>query len=97
MFLKNLPKEVNKICYLVELLLVATGNGKYIFNDELTDDDMQAILTNIKEQKSTTNNKVYQLIVNERNRRLEISTAAGDYDFCVAHGLTEALRAFDRT
>lgn len=38
--------------------------------------------------------KIYSEIVKKRDERLNKSKETGDYEFCVAHGLTEAIRCF---
>jgi hypothetical protein len=38
----------------------------------------------------------YWRIVKERDRRLKASRETGDYEFTVAHGLTDALRIIDK-
>lgn len=46
--------------------------------------------------KAREDNKFYERIAFERGKRLAKSKEAGDYEFCVAHGLTEALRIIDK-
>lgn len=38
----------------------------------------------------------YDLIIKERDRRLALSKETGDYHFIVAHGLTDAIRLYDK-
>lgn len=40
--------------------------------------------------------KIYKEIVKQRNKRLEKSKEVGDYEFVVAHGMTECLRIIDK-
>ena len=46
------------------------------------------------EQQNLEFEKLLLKIVKKRDERLNKSKETGDYEFCVAHGLTEAIRCF---
>lgn len=48
----------------------------------------------IQDYINNKNNLLLKEIVKKRDERLSKSKETGDYEFCVAHGLTEAIRCF---
>lgn len=56
--------------------------------------DIANVLEDMEESQDKLN-KWYDIIVKERDRRLSQSKENGDYNFNVAHGLTEAIRLYD--
>lgn len=46
-------------------------------------------------KNTETLDNFYDCVIANRNRRLDKSTATGDYEFIVAHGITEVMRMMD--